>query len=139
MKATLLAMTRFLALSGLSFGMNLGLTVLFHEVLNLSQEASLATAMVLVSVMNFIGCRYFVFETSDAGLAKQLVMFYASWLPFRGLEYLLFLVLHTWLNMNYVAAVVLVQLIAFMSKFLYFRQTVFRSGQPAVAPADVVP
>ena len=71
MKATLLAMTRFLALSGLSFGMNLGLTVLFHEVLNLSQEASLATAMVLVSVMNFIGCRYFVFETSDAGLAKQ--------------------------------------------------------------------
>jgi putative flippase GtrA len=131
------AFFRFGLLSALSFGLNFGLTSLFHEVAGLWEPASFAISLVIVSVINFIGCRHFVFESQEGSLWWQILTFYASWLPFRGIEWVLFVVLNEWMGLDYRLAMILVQGVSFAVKFVYFRVAVFRrssagSSRPAV-------
>lgn len=132
---------RFGLLSALSFGLNFGLTSLLHEVAGLWEPASFAISLVIVSVVNFIGCRHFVFESQEGSLGWQILTFYASWLPFRGLEWVLFVVLNEWMGLDYRLAMILVQGTSFAVKFVYFKVAVFRrsaagASGPAVTPHD---
>ena len=118
-------MVRFAALAGLSFVTNLGLTALLHEVCCLPEEAAFGIALLTVFAMNFLACRYVVFEGREDRPAPQLALFTLSSAGFRGAEYLAFLLVHSWLGTPYLVAVTLVLGASFVVKFFFYRLVVF--------------
>ncbi len=112
-------------MSGFSFLLNLGLTILLHQIFHFSAELAYAIALLSVLVTNFVVMRWYVFSGSGQPLARQAGDFLVASVFFRGIEYLAFLLLHSVLNMNYVAAIVLVMGLAFVAKFFFYRQHVF--------------
>jgi len=122
---------RFLQMSGFSFLLNLGLTILLHQVFHFSAELAYAIALLSVLVTNFVVMRWYVFSGSGQPLARQAVGFLAASTFFRGMEYLAFLLLHSVLTLNYVVAIVLVMGLAFVVKFFFYRQHIF-AASPSV-------
>ena len=116
---------RFLQMSGFSFLLNLGLTILLHEVFRLPTELAYAIALLNALVTNFLMMRWYVFSNSGQPLVRQASGFVAASMLFRGLEYLAFLLLHTILGVAYILAIVFVMGVAFVAKFFFYRQCVF--------------
>lgn len=114
-------------MSGVSFVVNLGLTHGLHEVLGASAELAFLISLATVMVMNFLACRYFIFDAREGDFRGQAVRFLMSALLFRGVEYLAFLVIHTWLGVHYLLAIAGVLGASFVTKFLFFGRFVFRS------------
>lgn len=117
---------RFGALGVASFFANLGITVALHDLLGTSAEVAYAVALVTVMIMNFLLCRYVVFDAGNGSFRAQAVQFLAGACLFRGAEYVGFLVLHSLLGLQYVVAIVVVQVLAFLGKFAYFSRGAFR-------------
>lgn len=124
---------RFVLLSGSSFLINVGLTVGLSELAHLREEFSFLIALVTVFLANFLGMRYWVYgdTTQRLGFLAQLVCFLPSTLGFRGLEYAAFLLLHTLLGLHYVLAVLIVLVVGSLSKFFFYRITIFGSKTSA--------
>jgi putative flippase GtrA len=112
---------RFLVLSGLSFVVNLGLTVGLHELLAVPERWSFVIALVTVFTMNFLLLRHFVYDGQQGSIAGQLAGYTASAGAFRLLEYLAFLVLLGWLDADYRLVVVGVLAVSAILKFLTYR------------------
>lgn len=112
-------------MSALSFAVNLGLTVFLHEVVRAPAEAAYAAALVVVFVMNFMISRHMVFRAASGDPVRQGVVFLVSALSFRGVEYLLFLLLHTVLGVWYVAAVIGISVPMTLVKFVFHGKVVF--------------
>jgi putative flippase GtrA len=129
------ASARFVVLSGISFSINLGLTSGLHELAKVKEEIAFAVALAVVLVTNFIGMRYFVYTGRQGNVIKQFVSFLLSSSGFRGLEYVLFLVLHTWLGLAYRLAIIATLATTFVTKFFFYGAVVFsrRSLYPAVS------
>lgn len=125
-------MFRYGVLSVASFVATLGITALLHEFAGRSEELSYGVALVVVFVGNFLAMRYYVCDGAGGSAARQLGMFLASSLAFRGMEYAAFLIAHTWLGAPYAAAIVAIQLTSSLAKFFFYRGAVFTS--PACAP-----
>ena len=111
----------------LSFLLNLGTTFLLHEALGLSEEFSFAIALALVFTTNFLLLRYYIFATAGGSFWAQMSKFAMSTVFFRGFEYALFIVLHTWLGVQYLAAVVGILGVSFVLKFIVNKRMVFES------------
>ncbi len=119
-------MTRFGLLGGLSFAINVGLTVLVTEVLGAPAELAFALALATVLFVNFMTCRHLVFKgAAERDTASQFSLFVASSLAFRGLEYAAFLIVHTVLGVQYLVAVVGILVVSMLMKFVFFRSVVF--------------
>jgi putative flippase GtrA len=123
-------------LSGASFALNFGITVGLHQVLGAPEEAAFAVALVTVFVMNFLGMRYFVYPGEHRSVGKQLMLFAVSSGSFRGLEYLAFLALHTWLHYPYRLVLVVVLGTSFVAKYCYYKVFVFALNRPDLSSAD---
>jgi putative flippase GtrA len=130
MKAMGRSAFRYLLISGLSFVLNLGLTVALHEVAGLSEELSYAIALVVVLATNFLFLRYYIYPARHGPFFKQLGLFLASSAVFRGLEYVAFLFGHTLLGLPYVPVLVVVQALSVIAKFLYYGLAVFKADKP---------
>lgn len=117
---------RFGALGVASFFANLGITVALHDLLGTSAEAAYAVALCTVMIMNFLLCRYFVFDARGGSLKAQALQFLAGACLFRGAEYIGFLLLHSLLGVQYVITIVVVQVLAFLGKFAFFSRGAFR-------------
>ncbi|MEM1010729.1 MAG: GtrA family protein [Planctomycetota bacterium] len=124
---------RWLLISGVSFFLLLGLTILLTEVFGLPEEASYAIGIVVVMASNFLFCRYYIFEAGSESFFKQLGGFLAGTIVFRPLEYLTFLGLHTGLGLDYRLTVAVVSVGALVAKFFTYKRFVFR--RPASSPA----
>ena len=109
----------------LSAGLSIGLTALLHEVLSASPELGYGIALVTVFIVNFLTLRQYIFRDGRGHVGKQLGMHALTSASFRGSEYLGFLVLHTWLGVYYLLAVLIVQTIAFVGKFVVYSRLVF--------------
>ena len=129
---------RYVALSGLSFWVNLGLTIGLTELLHLPEEVSFFLALVTVFVLNFFGMRYFVYDGRLIPVVTQFLSFLASSFGFRVLEYLAFLILHTWARLNYSVVVVVILAVSSVSKFFFIACAVFRSPHPPRPCVDTV-
>lgn len=114
-------------LSVVSFGLNLGITAAGHEWLGLPEELAFLISLGTVMVINFLACRYLIFEASEGSATQQAIRFLASAIGFRSAEYLTFLAIHTWLGVHYLIAVTGVLGFFFVAKFLFFGRFVFRS------------
>jgi putative flippase GtrA len=112
---------RFLLLSGLSFLVNLGLTVGLHELLGVPERWSFAIALVTVFAMNFLLLRHCIYDGRQGSIQTQLAGYTASAGAFRLLEYLAFLLLLGWLDADYRLVVVSVLAVSAILKFLTYR------------------
>ncbi len=123
--ATLYAMTGFGLLGLVSFTLNLGLSALLHELLGVSEELSFGVSLMVVFVVNFLACRYLIFDAAGGNLARQLIAFTLSSLAFRGMEYVAFLLLHSLVGVHYLIAITAVLGVSMIGKFLFYRGAVF--------------
>ena len=119
--------------SGLSFGINVGLAVLLHEVFAVPERIAYLCALVTVFFVNFFVARYFVFESRAGSGKAQLGKFLGSTLAFRGAEYVAFLVIMSLVADDwYPAIIVVVSVVSLTLKFFVYRAFVFKAPQPAV-------
>ena len=120
---------RFIALAILSAGLSFGLTIGLHEYLGLSEDTSYGIALITVFLVNFVGMRAWVFAAGQGRVTIQFVSYVATAAGFRGFEYAAFLLLHNWLGVQYILAILLIQGISFVAKFFFYGGVVFRKPQ----------
>jgi putative flippase GtrA len=113
-------------LSGFSFFLNIGLLFTIHEFIGLSEEVAFALSLLTVFLANFIILRNYIFKTGESNWKRQFIYFFYASLCFRILEYLLFLILHSWFRTYYLLAAIIILGLSSISKFLFYRSFVFR-------------
>ncbi|QDT91683.1 hypothetical protein Pan161_33450 [Gimesia algae] len=117
---------RYVMLIIVSLVTNLGLAFgLFY--LGVSESASFAVALTVTYFLNFSGCRWFVFSSTDVPVTTQFIQFAITNGSFRLLEYSSLLVLSTLEFSNYYMRVLLVLGTSFVIKFFVYGKFVFRN------------
>jgi len=116
---------RYLVVSGLSFGLNVGLTAALHEGLGVPPEVAFAVALAAVFVVNFAAMRWWIFAGTTRPLVPQLAGFAAASLAFRGFEYAAWWALYRGLGVPYLAAVVCAIGVSFVAKYLLYDSWLF--------------
>lgn len=116
---------RFGILSAVSFLGNLGITHTLTDRVGAPAELAFAVSIVVIFFVNFACCRWFVFQASDQSITTQLAAFLSSSICFRGIEYVAFLCLHSVLQIHYLIATVMVLIVGFAAKFLFYNRFVF--------------
>lgn len=116
---------KFASLGAFSLLFGIGATSLLHEVLGASAEVAYAAALTALVAINFLACRYLVFPGQRQRFSVQATQYLVSALGFRGLEYLAFLMLHTVFGAPYLRAIIVIQIVSFVAKFLFFDCLVF--------------
>lgn len=125
---------RMLLLTALSFALGYALTVAGTEWLRLDSRVAYGAAIVVCSVLNFFGCRYFVFAGPHGPLLASAARFLATVLGMRVAEVALFSLLTAW-QVHYQLAYVVTSGLSFVVKFLLAKFFVFRG----VGSRDGVP
>ncbi len=128
------AITGFGLLGVASFSLNLGLSALLHEMIGASTELSFGISLTVVFIVNFLACRYLIFDAAGGNPLRQLIAFALSSLVFRGMEYVAFLLLHTVIGIHYLAAITAVLGVSAISKFLFYRGAVFVGNDDSNQP-----
>lgn len=118
---------RYLLLSGFSLCLNLLLTIGLHEWFGVPEEAAFMVALLTVFGTNFVGLRYFVYPDSELSWGQQLGGYVTSSVGFRGLEYIAFLLAHSWLGCPYRLTVIAVLIVSYLAKQLVHRHLVFHA------------
>jgi hypothetical protein len=96
------------------------------KLLFVSDELAFAVTLVVMTCLNFLACRYWVFGRGDMPVHRQFLSFIAAAAGFRGAEFVLFIVLHTLCGVPYDLAVASLLCVSAVAKFLFFRGYVFR-------------
>jgi putative flippase GtrA len=94
---------RLALLSLLSLGLGYLLTSVFHAWVGIATETAFGYAVLVCSVVNFFGCRHFVFRGPKGPLWHEAAKFFPSVLVFRALEIGLFAGLNSVLGNYHVA------------------------------------
>ncbi len=129
----------FAVLSAVSFVGYLGLTALFHEVLNISTWLSVPIAMTCMTLFNFVTLRLFIFDNHAGRWTVQLAGFLASIVGFRAAEYACFLLLSGVLSIPYLPAYAGILLVSAVCKFVFLRQVLFAQKTTSPVLAETTP
>ncbi len=115
---------RYLILIVVSLTTNLSIAFgLFY--LGVSELISFAVALAVVFVLNFSGCRWFVFLSTEVPVRTQFIQFAIANGSFRILEYLSLLSLSALEFSTYYTRVLLVLGTSFVIKFFVYGKFVF--------------
>ena len=117
-------LTGFGLLGVFSFGLNIFITILLHEILYVPVRVAYACGLLTIILTNFYFSRRIIFQ-SDANIWRQLIIFIASSFMFRGLEYGVFLFQEATINIQYILAILLIHGTSFFIKFFYYKLFVF--------------
>ena len=115
---------RYIVLGGFSFCLNIGLTILFHEIFIFSEEVSFAFSLSIVFIVNFFTVKFIVFK-SDGIAYRQFFLFLATSIFSRIGEYILFLCLFFLLDINYIIAIILTLTSSIILKFFIYKNFIF--------------
>lgn len=129
--------SRYTQLAVFSAALNLGLPVLLHEWIGLSERVAVALSLTTAFVVNFAVARGYVFRAGGP-MGPQVLRFAAASAGFRVAEYAGFLLLHTILGLHYVLALGAVLVVSFGVKFVFYRAFVFapvERGWESLTPA----
>ena len=99
----------------------LGIPVLLYEVFNVPPEQAVLIAFFIAYLINFTSLRRLVFN-SGRSIRQDFTKFALSTLGFRTAEYLLFLSLHSLLEVQYIIALFIVLLTSTIIKFFWYRR-----------------
>lgn len=116
-------------LTGISFVLGFALTALLVELAGLPAQASYAVAIVTCTVLNFFGCRHWVFGTRRMPFWPEAGRFFSSILLFRAAEVGVFHLLFVAVD-DYRVAYVATQAASAVIKFVVAKWFVFRPGAP---------
>lgn len=119
---------RFATSTVLSAAITLGVPALLHEVFGVQQPVAVGISQSGALLVNFLMIRVFVFRSNRAA-RHDLAYYVGSAVAFRGLEYLLFLMLFG-LGLFYLIALVLTLGMSTLLKFVWYR---FLFGERAQA------
>ena len=101
---------------------------LFHETVGLTPEIAVLLSIVLVALQNFLVLKHYVYKTAtERSFASMLSQFALSVAGFRGLEYGLFLLFHTYLDFHYLYTIIVIRGALVIAKFAFYKLTIFRS------------
>ncbi len=115
-------------LSLLSLGLGYLLTLAFLG-MGLIAEAAFGLAVTLCSILNFLGCRHYVFRGPKPPAWQEAIRFFPSVLAFRAAEVWLFSVLNTALGSPHLAYFATAA-IGMAAKLLVSRLFIFRRRPP---------
>lgn len=122
--------TRFALLTIVSLTTNLSIAYgLFYA--GVPEALAFASALLTAFVLNFAGCRWFVFLSTDTPLTRQLLHFALTNGSFRLLEYLSLLALSAVGFSNYYIRVITVLATSFVLKFFVYGRFVFGQNRPS--------
>lgn len=99
--------------------------------LGVPESISFAVALAVTYMLNFSGCRWFVFVSTEVPLITQFIQFAITNGTFRILEYLSLLSLSALEFSNYYARVLLVLGTSFVIKFFVYGKFVFGNPKPS--------
>ena len=116
---------RYCVGAGISFGLNLTLTWLLHDVLGAAAEMAFGVALVTVHTVNFFVGRHYIWGAQAGHAASQFARFSVSAAGFRIGEYVGFLVLHTLLHFPYLLVAAMVLAVSSVFKFFFYGSRVF--------------
>jgi len=116
---------RMAVLSLASLGLGYALTLTMTEAAGLDPKIAYASALVACSILNFFGCRHFVFRGARAPLWREAAKFFPSVLAFRGAEVALFSLMLAF-HPNYHVAYFATAAIALVAKLLVSKFFIFR-------------
>jgi putative flippase GtrA len=116
--------SRFVGFGFVSYGLGVGLTAFFREVLGLHEEVSVAFTLVILFLVNFWLVRRFVFRSFGNEL-KQFLRFVSMSAAMRGAEYVMFLGLLRVMHAHYLLALTVAMVVSACAKFLLYRTVVF--------------
>ena len=121
---------RFAVSAAAGFGMGIFWAWLFHEKVGWSEELAVALSILAVSIQNFLVFLNYVFKPKRRMKSNVLAAgFVLSIIGFRGVEYLIFLLLHTLMGFQYLVVLVVVRAGLTTLKFLFYRNTLFADQQ----------
>lgn len=89
-------------LSLCSLGLGYVLTLAFHG-MGLPAEAAFACSVAICSILNFFGCRHYVFRGRKGPLWQEAAKFFPTVFVFRAIEVALFSALNAWLGNHHLA------------------------------------
>ncbi|WP_142123428.1 GtrA family protein [Pseudoxanthomonas sp. 3HH-4] len=112
-------------LSVVSLVLGYVLTILFHNIAGMAVEAAYSCAVVTCSVLNFFGCRHYVFRGGKGPLLVEAAKFFPSILMFRAVEVALFAAINRLLQ-NYHLAYIATAVVSMVFKLLISRLFIFK-------------
>jgi putative flippase GtrA len=116
---------RMALLSLASLALGYGLTLAFHSWFAVPSAAAFSAAILICSVINFFGCRHYVFRGTKAPLWQEALKFFPSVLAFRAVEVALFAGFNALLH-NYHAAYFATTGISLAGKLFVSRVFIFK-------------
>jgi len=116
---------RYLAASGISFGVNIGMTAGLHELFGVAPEIAFAVALATVFVLNFAAMRWWIFAGTQRRLIPQLLGFGAASVGFRGFEYAAWWMLYRGLGVPYLGAAIAAIGVSFVAKYVVYDSWLF--------------
>ncbi len=117
---------RYLLMTLLSAGLTLALPILFHEAFGVRKELAVALALATAFAVNFFTVRIVVFRSAGNPIS-EFVRYALTNATFRIAEYLLFIILHTVLEIYYILVLGGVLVLSFIVKFIVYRFLVFKT------------
>ena len=120
---------RFAALSVTSFSINIGVTAGLKAIAGVPGAVGFAVALIITTVVNFAGLRYFVFPAKrpSVHLLNQFLAFVSATIGFRFGEYMSFMAIQTWIGLPETFAVLIVLSTSILLKFSFYGKVVFRT------------
>jgi putative flippase GtrA len=131
--ASALRVGRSVLVGGAATLIDLGVLALLVEVAHLPATAANVPALLVGALVQFLGCRYFVFEAGAADLRKQAGGFAAVEVATLALNGLAFHALVAGLHVPYAAARPLGTFLVFISFSYPMWRLVFGAARPARA------
>lgn len=120
-QSTRAQLARFLAMSGTSAMITVGLPTALHEFLNINVQVAVALALTCAFLVNFGTARRIVFRSSGS-VKSDFFSFTVSSITFRIMEYAAFLFVNMISSFSYVITLVLILGLSTVSKFIWYRR-----------------
>ena len=96
---------------------NIAVTAMLREWAGLAVELAYAGGYTTVLTISFLLCRHAVFNAADGNLNRQFTYFIVSSVFFRSMEFAANVVCYKLFAIQYLWALVMIQLLSFVIKF----------------------
>jgi putative flippase GtrA len=121
----------YMIAGAVSVAIVLSVAAALHEIGEVAERGAVAVALLVGLGVNFTLLRRFVFPGQVLGLGRQLLETVATSISFRGIDYVIFLVLNLGLRIDYLVAAGLALCVSNIGKFAVYRKVVFSRSRRA--------
>lgn len=125
---------RMLLVSAISYAVNFGIFALLVKFAEWPPEIAAVVGIVTVTALNFLACRYFIFEARDGSIRRQLFLYLASTTAFRAAELATFSLIYRTVPSNALVVYPIVLAVSYVAKYVFAGLVVFKKSYPETHP-----